>query len=197
MTSRTPSSRYALLGMLSLGPGSGYDLKQRIDGSLAHFWSESYGQIYPHLARLVAEGLADRRVGPRASKRQRHVYSLTAAGRRELVRWLRAPARIEPFRSELLLRVFLGAILPPADSAAHVRQYRQRQVRLLRTYAALGPRLRREHRGHPGLPYWLATLRHGERRAAALLRWCDETLRVLARLPSSVPRRARPPRAYT
>jgi hypothetical protein len=58
---RATTSRYALLGMLSLGPGSGYDLKKRIEGSLAHFWSESYGQIYPRGAGpLAATTGADR-----------------------------------------------------------------------------------------------------------------------------------------
>jgi DNA-binding PadR family transcriptional regulator len=177
--------------MLSLGPGSGYDLKKRIDGSLAHFWSESYGQIYPHLARLVADGLAERRPGRRSGKRDRHLYALTARGREELTRWVRAPVSEETFRSELLLKLLLGAAGPPADSAAHVRRYRERQARLLETYAARARRLRRDLRGHPGLPYWLATLRYGECRAAALLQWSDETLRVLARLPATPARRVR------
>ena len=38
-----------------LGCHDHQDLKKRIDGSLAHFWSESYGQIYPHLARLAVQ----------------------------------------------------------------------------------------------------------------------------------------------
>jgi DNA-binding PadR family transcriptional regulator len=188
--SRSASSTYALLGMLSLGPGSGYDLKKRIDGSLAHFWSESYGQIYPHLARLVAEGLAERRSERQAGKPDRQVYSLTAKGRAELARWLEAPARREPMRSELLLKIFLGGVLGPAESAAHVRRHRERQEHLLETYRTLARRLRAKHRDHPDLPYWLATLRYGERRAVATLAWCDETVRALTRLPGR-PRRVR------
>ncbi len=191
---RRPTSRYALLGMLSLGPGSGYDLKKRIDGSIAHFWSESYGQIYPHLARLVDEGLAERRSERQAGRPDRQVYSLTPAGREELARWLQLPARVEPFRSELLLKLFLGAAVPPAESLAQVRRYRERQERLLESYAAVGRRLRASHRGAPGLPYWLATLAYGQRRAAALRDWCDETLRNLARAAGSPRRRARPTR---
>ena len=39
----------ALLGLLSLRPMSGYDIRQVISESIGYFWSESYGQIYPGL----------------------------------------------------------------------------------------------------------------------------------------------------
>src|SRR5258707_12735330 len=51
-------SRYALLGMLSIRPGSGYDIKKFMEQSTSNFWHESYGQIYPLLKQLVDEGLA-------------------------------------------------------------------------------------------------------------------------------------------
>ena len=44
----------ALLGMLSLGPMSGYEIRQPIEESIGNFWRESFGQIYPTLKRLVA-----------------------------------------------------------------------------------------------------------------------------------------------
>lgn len=42
---RENNSRYALLGLLTFGPSSGYDLGNLIDVSLKHFWNESWGQI--------------------------------------------------------------------------------------------------------------------------------------------------------
>ena len=51
----------ALLGLLSLGPMSGYDIRQLIPQSIGHFWSESYGQIYPGLKRLAAAGLVEKK----------------------------------------------------------------------------------------------------------------------------------------
>lgn len=57
---RTSQSRFALLGLLNLGPMSGYDLKQLIGWSIGHFWREGYGQIYPTLKDLEAEGLVRR-----------------------------------------------------------------------------------------------------------------------------------------
>jgi len=38
------TSSFAILGVLSLGAMSGYDVKKLIERSIAHFWNESYGQ---------------------------------------------------------------------------------------------------------------------------------------------------------
>ena len=46
-------SKYAIMGMLSMGPMSGYDIKKRFEKSLSYFWNESYGQIYPILRKLA------------------------------------------------------------------------------------------------------------------------------------------------
>src|SRR5262249_61796934 len=91
MKRKTSTTEYAVLGMLAMGPGSGYDLKKRIEGSVAHFWSESYGQIYPILSRLAAEGLIARRLERQKGKPDRHVYSITAAGPERPGRLARAP----------------------------------------------------------------------------------------------------------
>jgi PadR family transcriptional regulator, regulatory protein AphA len=174
------TTSHALLGMLSWGPASGYDLKKRIEGTIAHFWSESYGQIYPMLNQLAAEGLAERTHERQQGKPDRQVYALTPKGREELARWLGTPARQERFRSELLLKLFLGAAAPAGESVRHVETFQRQQRALLEHYAEVGKRLR--DAAHPELPYWLITLSYGRHRARALLDWCDETLRALRRL---------------
>jgi len=93
MAAKGGTTEYAVLGMLALGPGSGYDLKKRIEGSIAHFWSESYGQIYPILAHLASQGLVERRLERQKGKPDRQVYSITAEGQERLGAWLTAPAR--------------------------------------------------------------------------------------------------------
>ena len=119
---RANTSRYAILGVLSRRAMSGYDVKKLIERSIAHFWSESYGQIYPSLNRLADEGLAERRRERQRGKPDRHVYSLTSKGRAELLRWLALPARLSPqtsleslrqivpYKNEKDLERFLGAM---------------------------------------------------------------------------------------
>jgi DNA-binding PadR family transcriptional regulator len=177
--------------MLTLGPMSGYDLKKLIEQSVAHFWSESYGQIYPILNQLAASGLAERRSEKQRGKPDRHVYSLTAKGREELARWLARTAPPEAFRSELLLKLFLGGAGSVSGSVAQVEHYQAHQRGLLETYERIEGQLRRDMKAHPDLPYWLITLRYGQRRARAMLAWCDETLTTLKRLRARRPERRR------
>ena len=56
-----------ILGLLSVRPMSGYDMKRFVDHSTRFFWAASYGQIYPVLRRLESDG--PRRVRERAGGR--------------------------------------------------------------------------------------------------------------------------------
>ena len=121
----------------------------------------------------------------------RFVYSITAEGRERLGAWLAEPAREQPFRSELLLKLFFGRHRPVAESIRHVERFRERQTALKRSYADSERALLREQRAHPELPYWLITLRFGQSRANALLRWSEQTLETLERLSRAPARRAK------
>lgn len=188
---RESTSRFAILGVLGFGEMSGYDVKKLIERSIAHFWNESYGQIYPILNRLAAEGLAARRREKQRGKPDRQIYALTDKGRQELARWLAVPARQEPFRNELLLKLFLGAEGRVADSLAQIEHYQAGQRAHLEMYVGIERHLREEMAGHPQLPFSLVTLHYGQHRCRAMLAWCAESIRTLKRLEG---RRARPRR---
>jgi DNA-binding PadR family transcriptional regulator len=173
---RENKSKYALMGILSLGPMSGYDIKKTIEVSLGNFWSESYGQIYPILKSLVEEGLATSTVETQTGKPNRHVYALTDAGRREFGRWLRRPSEYEVGRSELLLKLFFGWQVPVDESRRKVEAFRDLQEGLLRKYEGIEQWLKETEADEPGLPYWLVTVSYGKHVSRALVEWCDETL---------------------
>src|SRR6266446_5836030 len=85
------SVAHSLLGILSLRAMSGYDIRKFVRENIGYIWKESYGQIYPMLKRMAAEGLVDVRVERNSGKPDRQVYSLTRAGHSELERWLGRP----------------------------------------------------------------------------------------------------------
>jgi PadR family transcriptional regulator AphA len=100
-----------LLGLLSLGPRSGYDIKTVVDRSTRFFWAASYGQIYPELRRLEEEGLIEGEDAPNGG-RNRRVYKLTKAGRDALKEWLHGSTVTIAYRDESLLRLFFADALP-------------------------------------------------------------------------------------
>jgi PadR family transcriptional regulator, regulatory protein AphA len=100
-----------VLGLLSHGPRSGYDIKAIVDRSTRFFWAASYGQIYPELRRLEREGLIEGEDAPNGG-RSRRVYRLTEAGRKALVEWLFGSTVTIELRDESLLRLFFADALP-------------------------------------------------------------------------------------
>jgi PadR family transcriptional regulator AphA len=177
---RLNQSQFALLGLLSMGESSGYDLKQLSGWSVAHFWREGYGQIYPALKKMSADGLIRRRTEQTPGRPDRHLYSLTAAGRKELNLWLSRPVVDDVPRSELLLKLFFGGLSPLQISREHIAEHRERNTAALATYAATRKRLEKECATDPQKPFWLMTLSYGEAMAGAAMKWCDATLSELA-----------------
>jgi DNA-binding PadR family transcriptional regulator len=162
---------------------SGYDIKRSVEESTENFWSESFGQIYPALRRLTEEQLIEKDETPTDGGRPRHVYSINDRGREALVAWLREPTEAPPLRIELLLKLFFGARSDRATNREHILVYREQMLRDLERYRSITERLHRERADAADLPYWLLTLRFGERDRAAHIAWCDEALTVLEGLP--------------
>jgi PadR family transcriptional regulator AphA len=109
------SLRHALLGLLTWKPGTGYELAQAFEGSLINAWHASHSQIYPELAKLEAEGLAEV-VGEGA--RRSKTYAATEAGLEELRRWLMETEPNRAQRNETALRWFLVYMLEPEQRRA-------------------------------------------------------------------------------
>jgi DNA-binding PadR family transcriptional regulator len=113
MSRLTPTAR-VILGLLLLGPRTGYDIKQLTDRSTRFFWGASYGQIYPELRRLERAGLAASDEQPRGGVR-RVVFRITPAGERAVHAWLTEPEEQYEVRDEGLLKLFFGAALDRSE----------------------------------------------------------------------------------
>ena len=120
------SLRHALLGVLADEPRTGYALLKHFEQSLTHAWPASHSQIYPELARLLADGLIEQTgSGARGAK----TYAATAAGVDEVRRWLRT----EPdrrVRSDAAVRVFFLWLLGRDEAEAFLRTERDRYLDL-------------------------------------------------------------------
>ena len=172
---------YLILGMLSIEPHkSGYDIRKAVESSVSYFWRESYGQIYPTLKRLAAEGLIVRRKSTSKSRPERQEYSLSAKGRACLREWLAMPFRNDPPRNEFLLKLFFGREAAPGVAIAHVRELNERNRRMLATLEGIERMARAYQSEDPNLPYWMLTLGLGLALTRAALDWGESALAELA-----------------
>ena len=181
MARRSSSGSEVLLGLLTIEPMSGYDLGQLIRISVGHFWRESYGQIYPNLKRLAAEGLVTARTERQKGKPDRRVYSITNKGREQLVKWLALEPQPEIPRNELLLKLFFGAQVSPAIPIANLERMVEEERALLKQFRQAEQEIA-GNRQYPDAPYWRMTARFGLLELEAHLRWAQETLAELRKI---------------
>ena len=182
MPKRSGRTEYALLGLLADGPRSGYDIKKEVEQVLSHFWTESYGNIYPTLRRLHEDGLADRRSEPSQSGPPRSVYSITQDGLAELQDWLTRPARIGPPRNELLLKLFFGRHAEPGALKGVVEAYRSAAVEIQERLEQARTQVERSAPDNADAVYWLMTVRLGLATLPTIIAWCDDVLDTLPTL---------------
>jgi DNA-binding PadR family transcriptional regulator len=173
---RESQTDVAVLGALSIEPMSGYRIRRAIAEVFGHFWTESFGQIYPTLSRLEADGLVWARPGIRANA---STYEITPAGRDRLRARLAEPVVAAPQRNALLLRVFLGANLGPEAIAELLDRAEADAEERLATFAAIRRAIADEPLAEEHGPYWLATVSAGEHAARAVVDWVRETRGLL------------------
>ncbi|GLB33113.1 hypothetical protein LAD12857_50360 [Lacrimispora amygdalina] len=133
MKENTGKSKYVMLGMLARMPLTGYTIKKWLENEYSHFWQESYGQIYPTLKTLVAQGLAvcsDN--GEHGNGRGQIVYSITEAGRKELSDWMREKPEIEKLRYEILLKISFGENTESEVLIGHLDDFIKRNEELVK-----------------------------------------------------------------
>jgi PadR family transcriptional regulator, regulatory protein AphA len=155
---------YVILGMLAWRPMSGYDIKAVVDHSTRFFWAASYGQIYPELGRLAEAGLVKGKAQS-GSARKRTLYTLTAAGRKALGRWLAVEPRTFEYRDEGLLKLFFASAAPETAVATleAKRDFHTAKAKELREIEAAG-----KAEGYAGM-----VLRYGIESSEWMAGWCE------------------------
>jgi PadR family transcriptional regulator, regulatory protein AphA len=165
------ATEYAVLGLLSAGEQSGYDLKKRADSSVGYFWTPAKSRIYAILPRLVEAGLVRRRNVRQRGRPDKQLYRLTPEGRRALVSWLaRGPVEPDLERHLLLLKLYFGELAGPEALIEQVRERRE-EVERFRAELELVDLSARARRAERGDLYSRLTRMYGLMWADAVIAW--------------------------
>jgi DNA-binding PadR family transcriptional regulator len=126
------------LGLVNDRPASGYELMHSFNTSLVSVWPANQSQVYGELTKLAEAGLLSVSAEGRRGRKE---YTITEAGRAELVHWLgdTEPNRVQ--RSETLLRVFFLGNLTNTQAVDYLRQEGEvidRRLKHLREMATTG-----------------------------------------------------------
>ena len=99
------SIQYAILGLLSWQPLSGYDLKKLISESSVMYWSGNNNQIYRALVQLHEADLVAFQVQQQESLPAKKVYSITEKGQAELRKWVLSTPEVPEIRNTFLVQL--------------------------------------------------------------------------------------------
>ena len=193
MKKRVSQTELAVLGALSVEPATGYALREAIRDVLGHFWSESFGQIYPALAELERQAQVQRSGGSRSGS---SIFTITASGTARLRELLSEPVQAVPPRSGLLLRLFFGRTLGQQGCRSLILAARADAEQQLAEYDAVVRELSAQDQHAQDHPFWLLTVSAGQHAASATIEWATEALSVLDALETQ-PQRATTSRATT
>ena len=105
--------QFAILGLLSWQPFSGYDLKKIISESDLFYWSGSNNQIYNSLVALHKAGFVTQEIQYQEALPAKKIYSITDLGREQLQAWLVADPELPEMRSSFLIQLAWADHLPP------------------------------------------------------------------------------------
>src|SRR5687768_461811 len=154
MTELSPTGR-VICGMISIGRRTGYDIKALVDKATRLFWAASYGQIYPELKRLEADGLI--RASAPEGGRRRTEYELTEAGEAALQEWLTsADELMYEVRDEGLLKFFFGESVRPADLIDQLEKKAEQHEGLVAYLRAIEQAIAPAEGEPPSYPYLTA-----------------------------------------
>lgn len=119
-----------VLGLLAKEPAHGYELRARLQDALGPLKDAlNAGQIYVTLTRLEKAGLVTAEHVGQASRPDRKVYALTAAGQRRVQDWLADLSWGKP--TEFHLKLVAAAAAGLADPVELVDAQRRELLRRL------------------------------------------------------------------
>ena len=192
-------TRYVILGLLQEEPLSGYEIKKLISIRMSFFWQESYGQIYPELAKLKREGLIEQvtieaeqqrlhdynslpdQSGDRegAARNEKIRYRITPEGHKALKQWMEAENETDTARSEFLLKMYFAGEENRSEMRHHLMQFKEeadKKVMLFTMFQAELSMLTEDHSNHKQI---LKVLDLGLRQAKLYASWSAEMLQDL------------------
>lgn len=174
------SLRHAILAMLTVEKGSGYDLVKRFNQSIRYFWASSFQQIYRELQTLEDNGSVRFNNVEQSGKPDKKVYEMNPKGVEELREWLQKPARYTTLKEPLLIKIFAGALADRHALLAEIADHEAQHRKTLEEYLDTEKRLLDANRADYQFPY--QTLKLGINLERAWLAWCEEVKQTLPTL---------------
>lgn len=115
--------QYAILGLLSWQPSTGYELKKIFEASPYLYWSGNNNQIYKALLQLRKEGLISCETVHQDGAPSKKIYSATESGMEALKEWIVSAPAIPEFKKPFLIQMAWADMLSRDELSALFTKY--------------------------------------------------------------------------
>lgn len=173
--------KHGILGLIGNGDKTGYEIMAVFRDSLNHFWTAHTSQIYRELQTMEKAGWISRTHVSQTDRPDKNVYSITGAGREELLRWLRDDNLPSAVKNPFLLKVFFLGELPLEENLAFFKAFRDAAVFPDEgEEASAKAEQYRQAVNHPEKAiYWKLTIEFGRMYEKMQRQWCEYCIREL------------------
>jgi len=179
------SLKHGLLGLLNYGSMTGYELDKAFKSSLAFFWHAKSSQIYRELDAMEHCGwLTSERV-IQEEKPNKRIYSITAAGKDELLGWLSShEGGIEGsmnVKSAFLMRMFFAGETSREHALEILRAFKGKCQERGLGLGGVHESIAQYGSGHDEgkIDFWKITLLYGEMIYQTMSEWAGKAITML------------------
>ena len=173
--------KHGILGLISNGDKTGYEIMTVFRDSLNHFWTAQTSQIYRELQTMEKVGWIRQTHVTQTGKPDKNIFSITPAGHDELLRWLREDNIGTGFRNPLLMKIFFMGELPVEENIAMFKALRDAAV-----FPDAGEQVSakadmyKQGVDHPEKAiYWKFTIEFGRMFEKLQREWCENCIHAL------------------
>ena len=117
--------QFAILGLLSCRPATGYDLKKIFEDSSFLYWSGNNNQIYRALLDMQEQGYVTNRVIHQDGTPSKKVYTVTQEGINALKEWVRSTPQPPECKKQFLVQLAWADLLNEGELDKLIGQYQQ------------------------------------------------------------------------
>lgn len=176
--------KHGILGLLNYGDKTGYEIMTVFRNSLNHFWTAQTSQIYRELQTMEKAGWISERHVEQTGKPDKNVFSITAEGRAELLRWLRADNLPRSVRDPFLMKTFFRGELPVEENIAYFKTIRDAAVFPDdgKQATAAAEMYQAAIQNPEKAVYWKLTIEFGRMFERMYRQWCQVCIRELEEL---------------
>lgn len=168
--------KHGILGLLNYSNMTGYEIREVFRDSLNFFWTAQTSQIYRELQTLSKNGWVTGTTVVQTGKPDKIVYSITDAGKAELLRWLSESETGLSARIPVLMRVFFFGERSKEENLAYFKRLQEECRQYLAAMEPIGESVQLYSQmldAPQKAEYWQMTADFGKRTMQMYIDWAQ------------------------